>query len=164
MSSETNTETRPCGCCCAVEEQARQKIRRQIEANVHYLARRLDRIEQRLNELDREWDVEHALTGDLASAGVLGVLGAMIYSRKCLVLPLVAGVFQLQHVFTGWCPVVPLYRWLGIRTRNEIDRERYALKALRGDFSGVGPESQQEPEAKAQKALDGAEPSAADSE
>jgi hypothetical protein len=32
---------------------------------------------------------------------------------------------------------VPLLRRLGIRTRGEIDRERYALKALAGDFEGI---------------------------
>ena len=32
---------------------------------------------------------------------------------------------------------MPLLRRLGIRTREEIDRERYALKALAGDFAGV---------------------------
>ena len=26
---------------------------------------------------------------------------------------------------------------MGIRTREEIERERYALKALRGDFNGI---------------------------
>ena len=29
---------------------------------------------------------------------------------------------------------VPLFRRLGIRTRQEIDAEKYALKAIRGDF------------------------------
>jgi hypothetical protein len=28
-------------------------------------------------------------------------------------------------------------RRLGVRTREEIDRERYALKALAGDFEGI---------------------------
>ncbi len=32
---------------------------------------------------------------------------------------------------------VPVLRRLGFRTTYEIDRERYALKALRGDFDGV---------------------------
>jgi hypothetical protein len=30
---------------------------------------------------------------------------------------------------TGWCPPLPLLRRLGIRTRGEIDREKYALRA-----------------------------------
>ena len=32
------------------------------------------------------------------------------------------------------CPPVPLFRRIGIRTQSEIELERYALKALRGDF------------------------------
>src|SRR5438874_9255842 len=35
------------------------------------------------------------------------------------------------------CPPVPVLRRKGVRTRREIDAERYALKALRGDFSSV---------------------------
>jgi hypothetical protein len=31
-----------------------------------------------------------------------------------------------------------VFLWLGIRTRREIDIERFALKALRGDFGAVG--------------------------
>ena len=42
--------------------------------------------------------------------------------------------FLLQHALQGWCPPVPVFRRLGVRTTAEIDRERYALKALRGDF------------------------------
>jgi hypothetical protein len=34
----------------------------------------------------------------------------------------------------GWSPAVPLLRQLGVRTRMEIEEERYALKVLRGDF------------------------------
>ena len=44
------------------------------------------------------------------------------------------GGFLLQHAVQGWCPPVPVFRRLGVRTQTEIDEERYALKALRGDF------------------------------
>lgn len=44
------------------------------------------------------------------------------------------GGFLLQHALQGWCPPVPVLRRLGFRTQTEIDEERYALKALRGDF------------------------------
>lgn len=32
---------------------------------------------------------------------------------------------------------MPVFRRLGVRTSGEIDQERYALKALRGDFDRV---------------------------
>ena len=34
---------------------------------------------------------------------------------------------------------MPVFRRLGVRTAGEIDRERYALKALRGDFDRIAP-------------------------
>jgi hypothetical protein len=42
-----------------------------------------------------------------------------------------------QHALQGWCLPVPLLRRLGVRTQREIERERFALKALRGDFDSV---------------------------
>jgi hypothetical protein len=43
--------------------------------------------------------------------------------------------FLFQHALQGWCPPVPILRRLAFRTASEIEHERYALKALRGDFS-----------------------------
>jgi hypothetical protein len=37
-----------------------------------------------------------------------------------------------------WVPPVEGLRRMGLRTRREIEEEKYALKALRGDFKGVG--------------------------
>lgn len=46
-----------------------------------------------------------------------------------------------MHAVQGCCPPVPLLRRLGLRTREEIERERYALKALMGDFAGLSQET-----------------------
>jgi len=60
-----------------------------------------------------------------------------VINKRFLLLPgLVAG-FLLQHALQGWCPPVPLFRRAGVRTAAEIERERYALKALRGDFQPI---------------------------
>ena len=40
----------------------------------------------------------------------------------------------------GWYPLLPLFRRMGIRTRQEIDREKFALKTLRGDFGNSAAE------------------------
>ena len=42
--------------------------------------------------------------------------------------------FLFQHAVQGWCPPIPILRRLGFRTSYEIEEERAALKALRGDF------------------------------
>lgn len=35
----------------------------------------------------------------------------------------------------GWCPPLPAFRWLGVRTNEEIQDEAAALRALRGDYA-----------------------------
>jgi hypothetical protein len=63
-------------------------------------------------------------------------LGAAV-DRRFLLLPAAVFTFFGQHALQGWCPPIPVFRRLGVRTLREIERERYALKALRGDFDGV---------------------------
>ncbi|WP_349368829.1 DUF2892 domain-containing protein [Salinarimonas sp.] len=110
-----------------------------INSSVRYHARHPDKIDARLRELDAEWDVERWLES-YAGAAVLGgtLLGAFA-DRRFLALPALVGAFVLQHAIQGWCVPVPALRAMGIRTEREIDTERHALKALRGDYGPIGP-------------------------
>jgi len=54
-----------------------------------------------------------------------------------LILPAAVTAFLFQHAIQGWCPPVPILRRLGFRTSDEINKERYALKAVRGDFAAA---------------------------
>lgn len=93
-------------------------------------------LEKRLQQLDEEWDIERCLETGASSLMLTGsVLGATV-SRKWLALPIGVSAFLLQHALQGWCPPLSILRRLGVRTADEINQERYALKALRGDFSG----------------------------
>lgn len=94
-------------------------------------------IDERLRVLEAEWDVERVLQTNAAVIVLLGLALATGVNRKFLLLP--AGVFSFfaQHALQGWCPPIPVFRRLGVRTQREIERERYALKALRGDFDIV---------------------------
>jgi hypothetical protein len=92
--------------------------------------------------LDREWDIERALEANAASVSLLGLVLGITSSKKWFVLPVLVGGFLLQHAIQGWCPPMPVLRKMGVRTRLEIEQERYALKILRGDFDDVaGKES-----------------------
>jgi hypothetical protein len=113
------------------------RIARGIEESVDYHARHPARIDDRLRELDREWDIERTLEANAATLALSGVLLGAFVDRRFLILPGAVAAFLLQHALQGWCPPVPVFRRLGIRTASEIDRERYALKALRGDFGAV---------------------------
>lgn len=119
-------------------ELANEGIQRQTEENVARTIRAGSAaIESRLAELDREWDIERTLEANAATVALVGLALGATTSRKWFWLPGVVAAFLLQHAVQGWCPPLPIFRQLGFRTAAEIAQERYALKALRGDFRNV---------------------------
>jgi hypothetical protein len=112
-----------------------EQIRRQTEQNVarHGAAGRAA-IDRRLAELDQEWDIERYLETMAPTFTLVGLTLGLTRDRRWFALPLIIQAFFLQHALQGWCPPIPVLRRLGVRTAKEIDQERYALKALRGDF------------------------------
>lgn len=119
-------------------ERYNEAIRRQTEQNiVRAAAGGPEAIQRRLRELDHEWNIERALETNASIVALTGLgLGAFV-DRRFYVLPALVCGFLLQHALQGWCPPLPLLRRLGIRTASEIDQERYALKALGGDFRSL---------------------------
>jgi hypothetical protein len=113
-----------------------------------------DRIADRIRTLDRSWDIERAIEANASSLVLVGLALGLFVHRRFLWLPAAVGAFLLQHALQGWCPPVPVLRRLGFRTQSEIERERAALKALRGDFDAIGRRSGS-PDA-AREALDAA--------
>lgn len=118
-------------------EHVNQWIRRKTEIELAYYAAHPQDIDKRLDELDREWDVERALETGASCLSLFGLGMSILSGRKWILLPLVVQGFFLQHSLQGWCPPIELFRRLGFRTEYEIDQERYALKALRGDFKDL---------------------------
>ncbi len=110
------------------------KIEHHIYENIMKYYHDSDEINERLEEINKEWDVERTLELSAALAGITGTVLGLSTDRKWLILPIAASVFLIQQAMHGWCPPLPLFRWLGVRTRKEIDKEKYALKAVRGDF------------------------------
>ncbi len=113
------------------------RIRREIERSVAYHAMHPEQIDGRLRELDEEWDIERVLETGSSTLTLTGLALGIGVDRKWLLLSLAVQGFFMQHALQGWCPPLPVFRAMGIRTADEINRERYALKALRGDFSGA---------------------------
>jgi len=92
------------------------------------------KIDKRLCELDSEWDIERVFQLNAAIFSLMGLWHGLTRHRLWLILPLAAASFLASHTIEGWCPPVALLRRLGFRTRQEIEKERYALKTIRGDF------------------------------
>lgn len=116
---------------------ANREIWKRIEASIRHHAAHPEKIAGRLAALDREWDVERVLETNAALISLAGIGLAAGHDRRWLVLPGAVAGFLLQHALHGWCPPIPIIRRLGVRTTHEIEIERMALKALRGDFDEV---------------------------
>jgi hypothetical protein len=97
-----------------------------------------EQISERLGELDREWDTDRALETEAGLMGLLGLAFGTFVRPQLLALPALVAAGVLTHALTGHYPLMPLFRRLRLRTSREIARERYALKALRGDFANMG--------------------------
>ncbi|GJL51579.1 MAG: hypothetical protein NPIRA01_28060 [Nitrospirales bacterium] len=120
------------------DEQINEAMRRQTENNVAlYSAGGLAAINRRLAELEYEWDIERTLEANAASFSLLGLFLGMTVNRRWYWLSAGVAGFLLQHALQGWCPPVPVFRRLSIRTSQEIECERHALKALRGDYRQI---------------------------
>ena len=115
-----------------------QAIDTEIAAIVRFYASKTDyEIGKRIEELDNEWDIERSIEARAAVLSLIGVVMGLKMSKKWFILPIIVSIFLLQYAIQGWCPPVSILRRLGIRTRQEIDVEKYALKALRGDFDEI---------------------------
>jgi hypothetical protein len=115
-------------------EAINQRIRAETAERLAHYAEHPHEIDARLYELDREWDVERTIEANASTIAFAGIALGVTLDKRWLLLPALVSAFLFQHATQGWCPPVPVLRRLGVRTADEINQERYALKALRGDF------------------------------
>lgn len=102
-----------------------------------YAAQPAATIAERLQDLEREWDTERVLEANASVLAFVGLMLGIFVNHNWFWLTGIVLPFLFQHAVQGWCPPLPVIRRLGVRTRNEIDREKYALKAVRGDFAAI---------------------------
>lgn len=115
-----------------------KEIDEEILKNIKYYSDLSEQeITERIKKLDEEWDLERLLGVNMSALVISGIVLSACGNRKWLFLPTVVLGFFAQHAFQGWCPPVKFFRSLKIRTRNEIDLEKHALKALRGDYENL---------------------------
>ena len=75
-------------------------------------------IDERIEELGREWDFERVVETEAAITGLLGLALAATVHRRFLILPGFATAMMLLHALQGWYPLLPILRQLGVRTQN----------------------------------------------
>ncbi|MGH2317915.1 YgaP-like transmembrane domain [Planococcus sp. SE5232] len=118
----------------ATPDHINQKIERETEARINTFKRKdPEAIEQRISELEQEWDTERVLEVNMASLALASSIMALTVDKKWAYFSGAVSAFMLQHALQGWCPPLSLIRRMGIRTMSEINLEKQALKDLLED-------------------------------
>ncbi|MDK2828351.1 DUF2892 domain-containing protein [Clostridium beijerinckii] len=112
------------------KEEINKKIQEKTRENINYYKTKSRRqILDRIKELDKEWDIERAL--ETNAAVIIFISSLLAISTKNIWWIIFIGIisaFLLEHALQGWCPPVPIFRRMGIRSSAEIDEEKYSLK------------------------------------
>lgn len=103
----------------------------------NYARRSPDDLTARVEELDREWDLERMLEIGAGGLALSGVLLSGLRGRRWLLLSAATLGSLLQHALTRGSVLSKILRGCGVRTRREIEAEKYAIRMLRGDFDGL---------------------------
>jgi hypothetical protein len=122
----------------ATSPELNRQIDRQTDANIlHYANAMPEVIDERIEELDREWDIERLLAVNAGTVALAGLLLGATRDKKWLILPGITVALLVNFNLRGWAPALPVLRHLGLRTRSEIDRERASLLESRADSAGA---------------------------
>lgn len=112
------------------------RIHEQMLARLRALEDDRAGISERLHEIDQEWDLDKCFF--LGAGLIVTTAGVVAVARTKRPSPLlVAGPFLVLRALAGWAPPLSILRLLGVRSRQEIEHERTALRAMRGDFDNT---------------------------
>lgn len=107
------------------------EIERKTAHNINKYDRKTEEeIGRRIKELNYEWDTERVLELNFASIVLISSLLGLLGNKKWMALSGITSVFMIQHSLQGWCPPLPIIRRIGIRTAEEITKEKDALRKL----------------------------------
>lgn len=94
-------------------------------------------IADRLDEIEKEWSAGRMTKATIGVLIVVGVVLAAFVSPWCLIIPAVGGLLLLQYLFSRISWLGMAFREMGFRSGADIDQEKFALRALRGDFRNL---------------------------
>lgn len=114
-----------------IKEKVKENIEGKTSSNlVHYANETEAVIKERIEALDNEWDMDRMLQLNASVFSIAGIaLGARVH-KNWFILPGVIAGFLALHAVKGWCPPVPLFKAMGVRSRKDIDKEKYGLMEI----------------------------------
>ena len=116
-----------------VRRNTADEINRQIDLKTNDNIRQYTTLDSgairgRIAELNREWDIERALEVASGLNVLIGLALGLTVNKRWLLLSAISSAFLVQHTLQGWCPPLPVFRRFGIRTKDEINKEKNALE------------------------------------
>lgn len=116
-----------------------EKIDRQMLQRVEEIsAQGPEAIKGRLQELEKEWDLDKVLMLNF-SVLIFAQLLAARKDKRWLWGPIIQTPFMAMHAVLGWCPPSLWFRPMGFRTDKEIQSEREELMANLSRMSLTNP-------------------------
>lgn len=107
------------------------KIKEKILENIaEYSHMGDEEIKSRIEELNKEWDIDRVLETNAAIVILLSTILGIKVDKKWFLVSGITGGFLFEHAIKGWCPPLPFFRKLGVRTSAEINYEKQALRNL----------------------------------
>ena len=91
-------------------------------------------IDERLTQLDRAWTAGRAAKAAIGVAVVAGLALGLTVNLWFLLLPIVGGAVLVEYVFSRQSLLGAMFRSMGLPSGADVEQEKLALKALRGDF------------------------------
>lgn len=91
-------------------------------------------IDERLAHLERTWTAGRASKASVGIMIVLGLFLGLTVNPYWLLLPLACGVILAEYLVRRQSVLGGLFRGLGLPSGADVEQEKLALKALRGDF------------------------------
>ena len=142
MQQALTTQTRLAQHGDRVRDHSAAKVNREIDRKMRFsieeaIRQGRDAVVRRITFLDGEWDIDRALMVTFAAVGAATFgIGLKRFARPRLFRRRRTGALYLfgaqlgwmmVHGLVGWCPPVPLFRRLGVRTKAEIETEKSVL-------------------------------------
>lgn len=94
-------------------------------------------ISDRLAQIEREWSAGRMTKVTIGVLLLTGLALTALMNPWWLILPAIGGLFLLQYTVSRSSWLGATFREMGFRSGSDIDHEKFALRALRGDFKNL---------------------------
>jgi len=125
-----------------MSELDRDSQRRIDQQVLYYATIGRDELDERLEQLEREWDMDRWLLMLTSGLSVVALLSGGRRKGRWSLLSGMLGALLLSNALEE-PSASPLLRRLGIRTRTEIAREQQGLLVIRGDMDALREDLQE---------------------